>query len=123
MVSVIISAYVETIKFINTILQYSDSRKLKKLEEQLVISKIILSHRNLELLEDNYDSSEILKMEKSVSNYLKTMFDDELYCSYIDKQVDVYWSLRYGSKISNHIIEESLVEFIKTANKKGYKVK
>lgn len=104
---------------VNQVIKHASNRE-KKTE---VLQNIIYNQRNLKYVcKGDYNISYFLDYENKICDFLKSFFEEEIYNSFIDNNIDIMWSLRSGSKVKDEIIENSLEEFIKECNKKKYKV-
>lgn len=104
---------------VNQVFKYASNREKKT----KILQCTIYNQRNLKYVcKGDYDIGYFLDYENKVCDFLKSFFEEEIYNSFIDNNIDIMWTLRSGSKVKDEIIENSLEEFIKECNKKKYKV-
>ena len=123
MIKSILDAYSSTINLCDTIIKNTSIKKQKKETKIKGLQEIILFQRNISCYTTKqYDPEEILNDEECIKNYLKTYYEIDLFKCFERESVNIYWSLRYKSSISNEAVEEFLEKFIKCCKDNGYEV-
>ena len=122
-ISTFLEAYAQTLSFIKKVLDVVLKKREKKEKQLDSLKQIIYNQRCLKYVcKGKYDKQFFIEYENKISDFLKTFFDKELSNIFVKGNINIYWSLRYGSSISDNIIEGSLEGFIQECNKRKFKV-
>ena len=109
--------------FIETLVNFFGERKRKKVENENALKQVIYVQRCLPTIcKGDYDHEEIANHERRIIAFLETYFPGEVAEAFSKNTVDIFWALRDCAEIKELVVEQSLEEFIKACNSKGYRV-
>ena len=122
-ISASIELFSNTISLAKELLSMALNKREKKEKQTEILKQIIYNQRCLKYVcKKTYNKEYVIDYENRISDFLKSFFDEELSNCFVRGNVDIYWSLRYGSEMKDEIIEKSLKEFINLCKSRKYKV-
>ena len=123
MIKEVLSLIKELVELSKNLIENNTKKRIKKEEETELLKKIILYQRNLKRLNPKeYSPQDFIDNQNKIADIIKTIFSVEMANTFVKDNLNIYWALRYNSKIDDLMVEQSLEKFISIANRDGYNV-
>ena len=123
MIKEVLSLIKELVELSKNLIENNTKKRIKKEEETELLKKIILYQRNLKRLNPKeYSPQDFIDNQNKIADIIKTIFSVEMASTFVKDNLNIYWALRYNSKIDDLMVEQSLEKFISIANRDGYNV-
>lgn len=123
MIKEVLSLIKELVELSKNLIENNTKKRIKKEEKTELLKKIILYQRNLKRLKPKeYSPQDFIDNQNKIADIIKTIFSVEMADTFVKDNLNIYWALRYNSKIDDLMVEQSLEKFISIANRDGYNV-